>query len=349
MNNWGDYWIPLSFNDVRQYDDVYGALWAYSLFDYYSEHPEVMPSTMQLIESTQDVQLISRGHLTAVDGYQLNVNVTSGNINPNAFCKLSNGSYEMVIPGKKVLVKEIIYPGSKLNRLSDGLQDQSIPDPTPIIRKDFIQSFPNYPESYFNWTGAPYAKSLGITADDLDADSYAVSYSPSVTNSYLILNSEPSTPSVIIGQDAELDNTTGVNQTLTTSAYSQSVTTSETQTLTNGWKATWKTGINIPVAKSEISLEYSGSFSDAVSTSKTYTISAPSENIIVPPGCWAKASVVLSKVEIDSDYTAYGILDKHLQYTMSTPWKNMPASFKASALKAKSKYTKFGQSGLLPR
>jgi hypothetical protein len=155
------------------------------------------------------------------------------------------------------------------------------------------------------------------------------------------------------------DNTTATNQTYNTLSYSKSYTTSTTNTLTNGWNVGWKGVFPFKVKPEsllsswtmEFNVGYSGSYATAKTTSTTISINQPSQPIIVPPGCHIDAAIYVYEATIDTDYTAYGSVDGHLQYVMSTPWKNMTdtsVKAKSGTNKPRNKYTKFGRTGLLP-
>jgi hypothetical protein len=126
------------------YDDVYGGKLSSStaLYGYYKEHPEVVPVTMNLIESTHVVQRVSHGHLSGIAGYQSFLQATLTPIKPGALCQYSNGSNIMITPGKMRTLKKVEVPSQK----EINSQDENLPDPSAIIRPDFIQQFPLHPE-----------------------------------------------------------------------------------------------------------------------------------------------------------------------------------------------------------
>ena len=348
------------WNNKRVYDDVYGKLWTRTPYDYYMAHPETLPTDMKLVESSHDVLLVSGGHLNMVAGYQLNVQVSMNNIpgHPDAKCTFENGTNQLMIPGiaHSSNQKQVNLGGLEQNNIN-GPQDQSLPPPNQVIRDDFVQNFPLYPESYTNWTTSGYSKNLNITADDLDSNSYDIDIKPKVINTSIIFDTTPHITSKIMQQVGYLTNNSPISQTLSTSSYSKSVTDSSTKTLTNGWGVDWENEVSFKVSdvgiSEHITLKYNGSYSSETTHSTTETIEAPSQNITVPPGCVAKADVILSNALIDSDYKAYGTLDKHLAYKMTTPWKNMKANIAANTFGSESKVltrtqTKIGANGVLP-
>lgn len=338
------------YNNYRNYDDVYGSLADLTPYDYYHANPDKITPNMRLIESTHDVQLISRGHISQkADSLFVKVSLTNEPGVINSACNFQSGMSSILIPGK-ILTKTTKTYKQISKPIVTGMEDndQLSQDLVPLFRQDFAINFPLHPEKYFAWPGTFYTTDVPHSVNDIDTTSYgATLLDANIESSIVVLdNPNPIAPNqVIVALLNQLDNNTGITQTMTTSSYSHSTTNSETQTLTNGWKSTFKVPL---IGGPEITAEYSGSFSNAVTNSTTDTINIPSQNILVPPGCIAVAQAILSTAQFDSNYTAYGTLAKNITYTMATPWKNMPADGTISSIINNNAHRPNSQSGVFP-
>jgi|GEM_PF-3888864 len=131
---------------------------------------------------------------------------------------------------------------------------------------------------------------------------------------------------------SNLENKTDTEQTLTSSAFSQSVTNGVDTATTHGWKVggsvetsaafeipfVGKTGVKLTVSG-----EYNGSTSETQHRSTTEAYTAPAQNIKVPPHATARVSALISRAQVT------GTVTRSLPFTSTTGLCRTDEAYKA--------------------
>lgn len=344
----------------RVYSDIHGVLESGTLYNYYKSLPP--SSFITFNESTQDVLLITRGHLYAevITGARITAQYYPDH--PGVNCDMSpqqlNIKDSTLIQATKPLSTRVkanqALESTKLG--SRGATDAppslvypSTQEPLSlngVIIQDFKEHVMSNLEKYSLWVGdiqnpysydflshntlVPHKTDSGdvyapLTLDDFDLNPDNVDYQLTTKGTDTVLqNPGLKNEQVVEADPVECKFNSIVNTNCNTDSYSKTKSNTVTHTLTNGWKIANTIKIGVPPLSDDIAIEYNGSVADGTADSTSVTVTVPSQSIPVIPGCRVVTRLEILSGTLDTDYTMYTKMDNNMPFQLRKPWKYMP-------------------------